>query len=80
MTYYTPKINKTSGFALIVRVDNDGQESVINGFKGRHFKTYAAAVKSTDRYLAKLLEGGATIQRSPNSNKEYPCKDMLGDA
>ena len=65
MSYYTPKINKTSGFTLIVRVDNDGQESVIHGYKGRHFKTYAAAVKSTDKYLAKLLESGFTIQRTP---------------
>jgi demethoxyubiquinone hydroxylase (CLK1/Coq7/Cat5 family) len=41
-------------YALIVRVDRDGEESVIHGYKGRHFKTLMAAEKSTSNYIAKM--------------------------
>ena len=41
-------------YALVVRVDKDGQESVIHGYKGRHFATRKAAEKSTAAHIAKL--------------------------
>ena len=40
-------------YALIVRVDRDGSENVIHGYKGRYFKTMKAAIKSTTGYIAK---------------------------
>lgn len=53
---YQSRISKadTGYYALIVRVDNDGQEAVIHGYKGRHFVTKNAAEKSTATYLAKI--------------------------
>lgn len=39
-------------YALVVRVDKDGEETVIHGYKGRHFKTEKAAIKSTTKYIA----------------------------
>lgn len=53
---YQPKISKNSEgsfYALIVRIDNDGETNVIHGYKGRHFKTEKAAIKSTNAYIAK---------------------------
>jgi len=44
-----------SHYALIVRIDRDGQESVIHGYKGRHFTTRALAERSTAKYIAKHL-------------------------
>ena len=41
-------------YALVVRIDRDGQESVIHGYKGRHFATLKAAEKSTAAHIAKL--------------------------
>lgn len=43
-----------SSYALIIRIDRDGEESVIHGYKGRHFKTRKAAERSTAKYIAKL--------------------------
>lgn len=57
MSNYQPRINKEADgyfFALIVRVDSDGDERVIHGYKGRHFKTLAAAERSTARHIAKV--------------------------
>lgn len=57
MTKYTANIRKTadgSFYALIVRIDSDGEQSVIHGYKGRHFATLKAAEKSTSAYLAKI--------------------------
>lgn len=52
---YISKITPNAGafYALIVRVDDDKTEHVIHGYKGRHFKTRKAAVKSTDSYILK---------------------------
>ena len=53
---YQPRISEDSAgsfYALIVRVDYDGYEEVIYGYKGRHFKTLKAATKSTTNYIAK---------------------------
>lgn len=47
--------NKDGSFyALIVRIDRDGSESVIHGYKGRHFASLKAAEKSTSVHIAKL--------------------------
>lgn len=53
---YESRITNTSNgfYALIVRVDRDGQENVIHGYKGRHFATSDAAQKSTAKYIAKI--------------------------
>jgi len=47
------KNNDGSFYALVVRVDSDGEENVIGHYKGRHFKTLKAAAKSTAAYIAK---------------------------
>jgi hypothetical protein len=56
MSKYEARIRKTGDnfYALIVRIDKDGEESVIHGYKGRHFSTMKAAEKSTAAYLAKI--------------------------
>jgi len=54
---YTPAITKNSEgsfYALIVRVDNDGEKNVIHSYKGRHFKTEKAALRSTSKYISKF--------------------------
>jgi hypothetical protein len=60
MSNYQPRIKQSaeSGFyALVVRVDRDGKEQVDYHYKPRHFRTLAAAKKSTARHIAKI--GGA---------------------
>lgn len=56
MSNYQARITESNGsfYALIVRIDRDGQESVIHGYKGRHFATAKAAEKSTSAYLTKM--------------------------
>lgn len=56
MSKYEARIKKQadSFYALIVRVDRDGEENVIHGYKGRFFKTMKAAQKSTSNYIAKI--------------------------
>ena len=46
--------NENGFYALIVRIDRDGQENVIHGYKGRTFTTRTAAEKSTAKYMKKL--------------------------
>ena len=41
-------------YALVVRVEKDGFETVLHGYKGRYFATRAAAEKSTAKYIAKI--------------------------
>lgn len=56
MSLHKAEISKEaegSYFALIVRIDRDGQENVIRGYKPRHFKTRANAEKSTQNYMKK---------------------------
>lgn len=60
MSNYQPRIKQSaeSGFyAMVVRVDRDGEEHIDISYKGRHFGTLAAAKKSTARHIAKI--GGA---------------------
>ena len=56
MSNYQPRISKQddSFYAIIVRIDRDGQENVIHGYKGRFFKTRKAAEKSTNNYITKM--------------------------
>ena len=56
MSKHISKISKNSEgsfYALIVRIDNDGEQNVIHGYKGRHFKSEKAAQRSTEKYIAK---------------------------
>jgi len=56
-TMYKSAITKNADnrfFALVVRVDYDGEEFVCSTYTGRHFKTEKAAIKSTSAYIAKL--------------------------
>ena len=41
-------------YALVVRVDDDGEEFVCGSYKGRYFKTEKAAKKSTQAHIKKL--------------------------
>ena len=57
MSDYKARITETadgSFYAMVVRVDDDGYVSVISHYKARHFKTRAAAEKSTAAYIAKI--------------------------
>ena len=57
MTTYRANISQTSDgsfYALVVRIDRDGFEQVIHGYKGRHFATRKAAEKSTANYISKI--------------------------
>lgn len=57
MSIYQAKIRKTADetfFTYIVRIDNDGEESVVGDYKSRHFDTEKAALKSTATYLKKI--------------------------
>lgn len=57
MSQHEARISQTSDddfYALVVRIDCDGQENVIYGYKGRHFATRTAAERSTSNYIAKI--------------------------
>mgnify|MGYP003658348528 CR=1 FL=1 len=43
-------------FALVVRKDEDGEEFVCRSYNGRYFKTEKAAIKSTEKHIAKMNE------------------------
>lgn len=47
-------VNNGSFYALIVRIDRDGQENVIHGYKGRSFSTRKAAETSTSKYIRSM--------------------------
>jgi hypothetical protein len=54
---YQSNISKNSEgcfYALIVRIDKDGESNVINSYKGRSFKSEKAAIKSTSSFIAKM--------------------------
>lgn len=57
MNRYQSRITKTGDgdyYALVVRVDSDGSENVVQAYKGRYFKTLAAAEKSTALHIKKF--------------------------
>lgn len=54
MARYEPRITHRSAgsvFAMVVRIDEDGEEAVDIGFKPRHFTTEKRAMQSIRRYL-----------------------------
>lgn len=54
---YAARISESADgayYTYIIRIDRDGDESVIRGYKCRHFATRAAAERSTAKYIAKL--------------------------
>jgi len=56
MSNYQASITKNaegSFYALVVRIEN-GYKNVIGHYKGRHFATEKAAIKSTSNYIAKF--------------------------
>ena len=66
MTKYEPRISQERDgefYALIVSIDDyDGQEYVIHTYKGRHFKTKRAALRSTDKHIALINKIAVTPQ------------------
>jgi hypothetical protein len=57
MSNYQARITESADgafYALVVRIDRDGQENVTHGYKGRHFATRKAAEKSAAAYIAKV--------------------------
>ena len=57
MSNYQPAITKDASgdfYALIVRVDSNGDERVIHGYRGRYFKTLKAAERSTAKHIEKF--------------------------
>lgn len=55
-------------YALIVRVDNKGDEHVLRGYKPRYFKTKSAAIKSTGEYIHSLV---LEKQQDPKEHEFY---------
>lgn len=55
MTQYQANITKQADlfYAMIVRVDSDGEKSVVSDYQARFFKTLKAAQKSTAAYINK---------------------------
>jgi hypothetical protein len=51
MSAYVARINPISFYAMVVRVDNDGEEQVDCCFRPRHFTSLKAAQKATGRYI-----------------------------
>lgn len=57
MSTYQPKIRKTQDggfYAMVVRVDRDGQEQVVGHYKARHFASEAAAIRSVAKYISAM--------------------------
>ncbi len=74
MSKHEARITNTSqGFyALIVRIDRDGSESVIHGYNGRHYATEAAAQRNTARYIAKITKPETYWSRTLGRNVTVP--------
>lgn len=56
---YQPAISKDSEglfYALVVRKDEDGERFVCRSYAGRYFKTEKAAIRSTEKHIAKMNE------------------------
>lgn len=46
------RISGPDNYTLIIRIDRDGEEAVIHGYKGRHFTTPERARRSVRAYCA----------------------------
>ena len=56
MSKHAARITASNGsgfYALIVRIDYDGQESVIHGYPGRHFVSRKNAERSIAAHMKK---------------------------
>ena len=56
MSKYQPRITKDGTgefYALVVRIDSDGEENVCHGFRG-HYKTSKGADRACARFIAKM--------------------------
>lgn len=55
MSKYEPRISKQddSYYALVVRIDRDGQENVVHGFRG-FYKTKKSALRYASKFIAKV--------------------------
>lgn len=55
MSKYEPRITKQddSFYALVVRIDRDGEENVLHGFSG-FYKTEKSALRYANKFIAKL--------------------------
>lgn len=54
---YESEIEKNADgtfYALVVRVDDDGEKTVLRGYNGKYFKSHKAAMRSTTKYIAKI--------------------------
>jgi hypothetical protein len=59
MSKYNSKISKdaTGKFnAMVIRIDRDGQTSVVGHYNARYFATLKAAEKSTAAYITKFCQ------------------------
>jgi hypothetical protein len=54
MTRYAARINTATLYAMVVRIDHDGEEQVDPCFRPRHFSSLKAAERSTARYIASV--------------------------
>ena len=61
MSNYKAVIRGADFYTFIVRVDRDGEETVIHGYKSRFFATRKAAEKSTAAYIEKHCAVAAGI-------------------
>lgn len=52
---YEPRISGLEGdfYALVVRIDRDGEENVCHGFRG-FYKTRQRAERAANKFIAKL--------------------------
>lgn len=78
---YQPRVsgNAENGFyTLVIRYDSNGfgglEEVVQHGYKGRHFKTREAGIKSAQKWIDKQMGGRAT---NPATEKLDPSIDYL---
>jgi hypothetical protein len=54
MSRYVARINTTTLYTMVVRIDRDGEEQVDSCFRPRHFASLKAAERSTARYIASI--------------------------
>jgi hypothetical protein len=74
---YEGRVTPSNGefYALVVRVDKDGQESVIHGYKGKYFKTREAANKSVNTYIQS--KGLNTKDTTKDASEEISISKVL---
>lgn len=53
MTTYEARINSKTFYTLVVRIDQDGVESVVLGF-GKHYASMKLAERGAAKFIAKI--------------------------